>query len=364
MARTVCPRPLRLLVASLPLVLALVACGDGTPERTSTPGPAPEAVPAPEQRTGAPDLLDWRAADAGEPTEAGAGDDEPGADAGDTLDPSAPWPGIDDDPSFDHPPGSGDWCGTGMRNRPMPGPFRDVIELVETEDGRVHLVTRRWSPPDPHGIRQRRLSSTLTKKEIEALEARREEIELALHEAEDPLKPDPDGAAALRTELARIMRDLERKHVSWVQFARMLEGVVYHSTRGETVEAFRARTDKEHAAHRRGDAQPKDAPVKLPDPFKDASAGRLWTGPDENGFWRRLIDDPRPRDETKPSFGPDNNTIVQWGLDRDGVFYTSKPGESAEDFLERAEREAKAKRDARAKKTGPTKQADPAKKGR
>lgn len=328
----------------------LCACGQerdaGTDEAGASDaragGSAPDMLP-PADEPGAREQepwLDWRA----EGGDGEAGDGEAGR-----SDPAPPWPQDDDDPSFDHPPGSGAWCGTGMMHPPS---FqRDpVIVTFELRKGRIHRVAHTWSTPDTEGIERRFRVARLTLEQRAAMEARRVEIEVALHELADPMKSADGDAAALREELARIQRALRERSVAFVQYGRTLDGVRYESEHGESVDDFLARSTKEHAERdgQSDDPAPKHDGPRLPDPMADEAAGRAWSGPHADGFWRRLITDKRKRPEDESRFGPEFPSVVQWGLERDGVFYTSRLGESAEAFVRRVAKEAAAAKKDRA----------------
>ena len=344
--------------------LALAACGDGEPG----PKPAPTDVsasddadgrdPNAEQERPEERLVDWRALggngieDSAKPDEDAKPDDEPPSD----------WSDIDDDPSFDAEDGSGDWCGTGMSGRRMPASFREI----RLDDGRVIRLNADWrtnpesgwiEPSSIDGLWVREQRESLTGERERELMVRLAELVEALKAADDPNNTKSTDRGAVRSELREVRRALLLKEERWTQYGIDIGSVFHVSRRGETPEAFLKRVrgsskddDAKKDDAKKDDAKPKSASksgpgAKLPIPEADQGASGTWSGPDANGFYRRRA--AIPPGDTRPRFG--DSTYLQYGVDRDGVFYTSRYDETAAQFVVRVEREAAA---ARAKREG------------
>ena len=214
-----------LSVMSCAFLATLAACG--TEPRRAAPAKAPVAD---------------------ETTEATEAPESPAAAKPET------WPGVDDDPSLEAPPGSGDWCGTG-RPRVVPGleawpgirsGGRVVIPWVQ--DGKTRYLGATWSEPDARSVQMRVHSEPLTDAELLRLRDRRDALEEEIRAAKER-DADADALRAARAEYLRVYRLLlRRQHPAWVQFGKQVGpqvGGVFHMSReGETLDMFLARIAK------------------------------------------------------------------------------------------------------------------------
>ncbi len=214
-----------LIRVTVPFVfLTAAACG---PDESPAPGVVEEA------RGGAAAEPDPVAKPAPEPV----GKPVPGAE----TPPPAPgdaWPGVDDDPSLEQPPGGGDWCGTDARARPVAG----------------------WYGPDEQGV-WRRASPRVVWRPLNDADQRKKR-----KAAKEKLRraKTPEEQAAARLALAALRLDVGTRTE---QFGIEHAGVFYASKEGETLPDFLARARKEADARA---AQQAGAPAAKPVPTNKA----------------------------------------------------------------------------------------------
>lgn len=235
--------------------LALLGCGAdkqrAEPVTVTGTGPVPEAGPGEDGRPGT--------------VPSPVPDSVPAADP----EPAGGWPAIDDDPSLDSADGSGDWCGTGMSS---PGRLQGAGISVRLKDGKVIGMDVRdtaWKRPRADGVWRRWQRNSMTSADVARLEeAYRKTLE-EVRALGDP--KEPKAWRRLSAELERLdaaLRSAEKG--GWTQFGIEREGVFHVSKPVETLEAFRARLDRELGAAK--EAPKQDAPAKKSPPAKKDAA--------------------------------------------------------------------------------------------